>query len=200
MARCDMAKQDSAFYALHTFEETLTNLLETMQVTTTMNVFNRTGVTLLLMVAVTVATAEELDCAVSGAQQQHVRVQPQSAAEREIMSLERKACEMILAGQVDPMIDAIVSSSGLLFADGGSVVVGKEAQRTMFKEFLKAGFMIEFEPTDAYVSQAGDLAWAYGLYRLVMPDGAEDIGKYVSVWAKENGQWKNVAEMRNSNN
>jgi len=27
-----------------------------------------------------------------------------------------------------------------------------------------------------------------------------EIGKYVSVWEKENGTWKNIVEIRNSNN
>lgn len=115
------------------------------------------------------------------------------------MELERAGCRDLVSGNIDPMIDAIISDKGLLFADHGGIVVGKEAQRVMFKEFLQAGFAIEFEPTDAFVSQSEDMAWAYGLYRLTMPDGGEDVGKYVSVWVKENGEWKNVAEMRNSN-
>lgn len=155
----------------------------------------------LLMASIgSLVCADDLDCLVDGAKQQHVREQPQSAAEQEIMALEIQACRMILAGEIGSMIDSIISPRGLLFADGGTVVVGNEAQRAMFNEFLTAGFKIEFEPTDAFVSQSEDLAWAYGLYRLVMPDGGENIGKYVSVWKKEQGSWKNVAEMRNSNN
>ena len=117
----------------------------------------------------------------------------------EIMELEREACRLIQAGEIDRMIDSIIAEQGLLFADGGGIVNGKESQRSMFKEFLAAGYEIEFEPTDAFVSQSADTAWAYGSYQLQAPDGAEDTGKYVSVWAKENGAWKNVAEMRNSN-
>lgn len=118
----------------------------------------------------------------------------------EIMELEREACRLIQTGEIDRMIDSIISEHGLLFADGGGIVAGNEAQRVMFKEFLAAGYDIEFEPVDAFVSQSEDMAWAYGTYEVKMPDGGEDIGKYVSVWAKENGEWKNVAEMRNSNN
>lgn len=117
----------------------------------------------------------------------------------EIMELEREACRLIQAGDIDRMIDSIISERGLLFADGGGIVAGNEAQRVMFKEFLGAGYEIAFEPTDAFVSRSQDMAWAYGTYEVKTPDGAEDVGKYVSVWAKENGAWKNVAEMRNSN-
>jgi hypothetical protein len=69
----------------------------------------------------------------------------------------------------------------------------------MFKEFPMAGYEIEYEPTDAFVSKSEDMAWAHGLYRVKAPDGREDIGSYLSVWIKVDAEWKNVAEMRNSN-
>ena len=81
------------------------------------------------------AFAEQLDCVVNGAKEQHVRAQQQSAVEQEIMALERKACQMIVAGEIDQMIDSIISTNGLLLAAGGGIVVGNDAQRGMLKEF-----------------------------------------------------------------
>lgn len=145
------------------------------------------------------ARAETLDCVVEGAGDRLTRSDELNADEQVIMDLESNACRSILAGEIDTMIDAIIADKGLLFADRGGIVVGPDAQRSMFKAFLEAGYRIEFQPTDAFVSASKDMAWAYGLYRLEMPDGSEDKGKYVSVWIMENGAWKNVAEMRNSN-
>ncbi|MEM7542724.1 MAG: nuclear transport factor 2 family protein [Pseudomonadota bacterium] len=150
-----------------------------------------------LLVATVPALSDGWDCVVADAQQK-VRHHELSASEEKIMKLERDACHAIIANEIDPMIDSIIANDGLLFVDGGPIVVGKEAQRGMFKEFLGAGFKIEFEPTDAHVSSSQDMAWAYGLYRLRMPDGGEGNGKYVSVWEKQDGVWKNVVEMRNS--
>lgn len=120
-------------------------------------------------------------------------------AVEEIMELEREACRLIQAGEVDRLADIIIAEDGLLFADGGDTVTGKEAQRVMFKEVINAGIEIKFEPTNAFVSNSEDMAWAYGTYEVKMPNGAEDVGSYVSVWEKISGKWKNVAEMRNSN-
>lgn len=118
----------------------------------------------------------------------------------EIMALEREACRLMQAGEIDRMVDRIIAPDGLLFADGGGIVSGKEAQRSLFKQFLGAGYAMEFEPTAAFVSQSADMAWVHGTYALKTPEGARDVGKYISVWVKDaNGEWKNVAEMRNSN-
>lgn len=117
----------------------------------------------------------------------------------EIMELEREAFRLIQAEEVDRMVDLLIADDGLLFADRGGIVAGKEAQRAMFKAFLGAGYKLDFEPTAAFVSEAADMAWAHGHYHLTAPDGAEEVGKYVSVWAKLNGAWKNVAEIRNAN-
>ena len=118
----------------------------------------------------------------------------------EIMELEREACRLMRAGDIDRMVDKIISPDGMLFADGGGIVSGKDAQRSLFKEFLGAGYAMEFEPTAAFVSQSADMAWAHGTYELKTPEGAKDVGKYISIWVRDHdGAWKNVAEMRNSN-
>ncbi len=112
--------------------------------------------------------AEAVDCVVSRATEQEARAREHNASEKEIMALEREACRRIVAGDIEDMSDTIL-------ADGGGMVRGREAQRMMFKEFLAAAYEIEFEPTDAFVSESEDMAWAYGRYRLQSPDGAEDV-------------------------
>ena len=142
--------------------------------------------------------AEAFDCVVEGAADRKTRTTELNAAEQEIMKMETASCHDVQRGAIDEMIAAIISDVGLLFLDGGPIVVGGPAQGAMFKEFLRAGFKIEWQPTDAFVSQSEDMAWAYGIYRLQTPDGMQDSGKYTSVWMKEDGAWKNVSEMRNS--
>ena len=43
------------------------------------------------------------------------------------------------------------------------------------------------------------MGWAFGMVRVKTPGADEELGKYVSVWVKENGKWFYVAEIRNSN-
>lgn len=118
----------------------------------------------------------------------------------EIMELERQAFRLFQAGDIDRMIDTLIAPDGLLFADGGAIVAGGEAQRALFKEFVGAGHALEFGPTQAFVSRSADMAWAHGSYELKTPEGARDVGKRISIWVKdEHGAWKNIAETRTSN-
>ena len=67
----------------------------------------------------------------------------------------------------------------------------------MFNDFLKAkGFFLTYESVEAHVSASKDMAWAFGLYKFKVPDSEMEVGKYVSVWEKKSGKWKNVAEIR----
>ena len=56
------------------------------------------------------------------------------------------------------------------------------------------GSALEFEGTrtDIVLAASGDLAYEYGINRLVFetPDGPlEDMGKYLAVWRKIDGEW-----------
>ncbi len=73
---------------------------------------------------------------------------------------------------------------------------GLEAVRGFYTEFFKILVSIEGGPTDIIISETGDMAWDYGWNRAVYkgPDGPiEDVGKYLEVWKKINGEWKIVA-------
>jgi len=63
-------------------------------------------------------------------------------------------------------------------------------------ELYQTGFtgMIEFEGTTTAIVPAasGDMAYEYGVNRLVLetPDGpVEDLGKYLLIWTKTDGEW-----------
>ena len=53
------------------------------------------------------------------------------------------------------------------------------------------------------VAKSGDMAYTYGTYKLVMPDGKggmmNDKGKFVEIWKKQaNGAWKCAVDTFNS--
>ena len=60
---------------------------------------------------------------------------------------------------------------------------------------------LEFEPSTIEIAEAGDMAHDIGTYKLSFKpaqSGIEDLGKYVIVWIKEDGDWKAAADIFNS--
>ena len=124
-----------------------------------------------------------------------------TADEKAIMRLERVLCYAYQAGNMGPVMD-ITHENAFLFPPGYGIVSGKTAIGEAYSSFSAAntgaeGFELAWEPIDAFVS--GDMGWAFGMVRVKTPGADEELGKYVSVWVKENGKWFYVAEIRNSN-
>ena len=75
-------------------------------------------------------------------------------------------------------------------------IKGLEAIRNLYTELFKILVSVEGGSTEIIISEAGDMAWAYGWYRTVYkgPDGPiGDEGKYLEVFKKINSEWKCVA-------
>ena len=124
----------------------------------------------------------------------------QSKSVNELMELERAALRMYQSGDIDSLMDKILTEDALLCPPGTEAIRGRENQRALFKEIAQLeGFELWWEPIEAHVSESDDMGWVYGSIRLKMPDEAEEIGKYISVWVRVNGEWKNAVEIRNSN-
>jgi ketosteroid isomerase-like protein len=73
-------------------------------------------------------------------------------------------------------------------------IQGKEAIGELYRQYLESGMLKEFSGTTSYleVSAAGDLAYEYGVNRFVLagPEGdLLDMGKYLAVWKKIDGEW-----------
>jgi uncharacterized protein (TIGR02246 family) len=68
--------------------------------------------------------------------------------------------------------------------------------------FDSPGFHLQFAPTKVEVAKGGDMAYDAGTFELKMngSDGTPTTsqGKYVVVWKKQNGQWKAVADIFNT--
>jgi ketosteroid isomerase-like protein len=77
---------------------------------------------------------------------------------------------------------------------GAPQVQGHDAIRALYGEFFDTGQLKEFDGSAAHleVSQGGDLAYEYGVNRMVFagPEGdLLDVGKYLAVWKKIEGEW-----------
>ncbi len=77
-----------------------------------------------------------------------------------------------------------------------AAVHGREAIREYLKSPLAHGVTdLHFDVT--YIKHLGDLAYDVGRYTMSVPhDGSkrQDQGKYLTVWRREKGEWKIVAD------
>jgi len=84
--------------------------------------------------------------------------------------------------------DAIAQGAGM------PQIQGKQAIGDLYRQYFEGGQLKEFSGTTSYlqVSAAGDLAYEYGVNRFVLagPEGdLVDMGKYLAVWKKIDGEW-----------
>ena len=81
-------------------------------------------------------------------------------------------------------------------------IVGLPAIRAWFETgLLQPGISNFFEADTIEVAVSGDLAYDRGTYRFAMetPNGrVEDIGKYLMIWKRIDGEWKVVVDISNS--
>ena len=88
--------------------------------------------------------------------------------------------------------DAIVQPAGAPQIRGHEAIAGN------YRQFFEGGQLKEFSAKGSHltVSQGGDLAYEYGVSRTVLA-GLEgdlvDVGKYLLVWKKIDGEWLIVA-------
>lgn len=121
-----------------------------------------------------------------------------SADEHQIFIYERETLRGIKSGNIDQMMDLFISENAIVCPPGGEAIIGRDKQKVLFKQWLSSkGVLLDYEPIDVYVGPSSDMAYAYGLVRWRNPGEPQYLGKYVSVWVKEDGRWMNHVEMRN---
>jgi len=82
------------------------------------------------------------------------------------------------------------------FFPGAPVAKGKEAILQLVRQNRsRAGFSLNWEPTEAVVSKSGDLGYTWGEFQLSIakPDGGTIArqGHYVAIWRKQiDGSWR----------
>jgi ketosteroid isomerase-like protein len=84
--------------------------------------------------------------------------------------------------------DAVVQPAG------APQIQGKAALGDLYRQIFGSGMVKEFSGTTSHleVSAAGDLAYEYGVNRMVLagPEGdLLDMGKYLSIWKQIDGEW-----------
>ncbi len=99
-------------------------------------------------------------------------------------------------GDVDAMFEDMTEDS-ILHMEGKPQIQGIDAWREDYERFFSSGFIsTSIKPLHIEVSEAGDMAWDYGVFvsEFEGPDGRIlSEGKYLGVYKKVNGKWKGAA-------
>jgi len=95
------------------------------------------------------------------------------------------------------------SDDAIYMPPGQSSLTGKDAIRQMVAGSLKTpGFKISWEPQSATISESGDMAYLIEKSQITTTDSLGNSKtehyKGLTIWRKEKGTWKNVAEMVNT--
>ncbi|GEM_PF-853499 len=156
--------------------------------------------TLLLLLSLAVNSAADTSSSTLKELATERKTRPQSDLtdeEQNLMTLERDILKLFKSGQLDKAMN-MLSEKALVAPPGMEAVIGREAQRQMFKEYLSMeGVELDWEPVDAFVNPSKDMGYVYGVVRWKLPGEPRIFGKYISVWVKEDGRWMNHVEMRN---
>lgn len=121
---------------------------------------------------------------------------PRVDIEAEMAAL-RARSEGVIAAEKSQNIDAAVAfyaEDAIVLPAGAALLSGRDAVRGMYTEVFGSGAVKAFEsiPTQIVVAASGDIGYEYGVNRFTLstPDGdLLDVGKYLVVWKKIDGEW-----------
>jgi len=124
------------------------------------------------------------------------------ASETEKIAAVNKKWLGLVARKDAAAIGNLYTSDGAFMMANAPIVTGPKAIAEAWDGLLKLpALSLNFRTTQLVIAKSGDLASDRGTYDLAF-DGEKgrvrDVGKYVVVWKKVDGQWKVLADIFNS--
>lgn len=109
----------------------------------------------------------------------------------------RARSEGVIAAEKSQNVDAAVAfyaADAIVLPAGAPLLSGRDAVRGMYTDVFGSGAVKAFEsiPTQITVAASGDIGYEYGVNRFTLntPGGEMlDVGKYLAVWKKVDGEW-----------
>ena len=91
-----------------------------------------------------------------------------------------------------------IDSNGVMLRPGYVPLIGASAIDYLLQA-NDTGFTLSWKPQTAFVSQAADMGYTYGIYALALnQNDSLSFGTYVSIWKKQkDGTWKFVLDSGN---
>jgi len=119
----------------------------------------------------------------------------------EIRKLDRLWLDSFARKDVDAAM-RFFSADAVLMPAHAPAIVGRDSITAWFQTWLpNPRVSSTFLPDEIEVAGSGDLAYDRGTYNFSMntPNGrVRDVGKYLIVWKKFDGEWKAILDISNS--
>jgi hypothetical protein len=116
---------------------------------------------------------------------------PAFAADNAVMAADRAFSRLSVAKGAAFAFWTYTAQNGRLYSKSGPPRIGRSAKAPPPKTDQT---VLSWEPTAGAVSDDGKLGWTDGTWKRAGKDGTQ-TGHYLTVWVKENDQWKVQADM-----
>lgn len=151
----------------------------------------------IVITAVIVCTATALFMTTVIAKDQSVGIRNPEA--EKIIALDKMWSDKYATKDAQGMANLLAENT-IQFPPDAPMIKGKEAVAAAWQGMLSTeGLELSWKADDAFVSASKDLAYSYGPATMKTPDGTIVEAKYVTIWIRENGEWKVAADIFNTN-
>jgi len=118
----------------------------------------------------------------------------------EIKELDARFVAMVEADDLDGIVE-LYAEDARFMPPNAPLAYGREAIREAWRPMLDLP-ALTFEPETIVVADSREQAVDIGHYRaeIPLPDGStfSDVGKYMVLWLREDGEWRIFADIYNS--
>jgi ketosteroid isomerase-like protein len=118
----------------------------------------------------------------------------------EMLAADTAFAKMAQEESVPAAFAAYASEEVWMFPEGQDPYQGRDKLVERFAGWPE-GATLEWFPQNGMAASGGDFGFTWGRYTYTAKSGSGETagyGKYVSIWRKENGAWKFVADIGNS--
>lgn len=117
---------------------------------------------------------------------------------QELMDVDLAFSALSLDSGMNVAFETYCAEDGLLLRQGSMPLVGVGAIADTLAKTDDSKFELSWKPLDGRVASSGDLGYTYGIFTMSLKEmDMTRKGTYVSIWIKEDGEWKFVLDTGN---
>ena len=114
---------------------------------------------------------------------------------QELLEADRAFSDLSQELGMNKAFETYCAEDGVLLRPGRLPIEGKQSIVGLLSEADDTAFDLIWEPTYSLAAESGDMGYTYGIYTMSVKGTDQTMkGTYVSIWIRENGEWKWVLD------